>query len=227
MRNLILLSIIVVLALVGFHIYLEIRTKRFIESLPRLAPEEVRQTFDSAPGTVRTSVNEAEQIEPGEAIADALESSAELKESTAEDYGHTHKLEMASPSTVQNTEENKLSLEMEALFEAFHSLDKESRPVVEELEILKMEHKSGTIRMMEIADALSGVDGTTREALYEELEVVGASQTERGPRVFGLQDEAQRLFEERNILLREYGFSSRDDFFSTHREAYRAWQAEQ
>ena len=226
MRNLILLCIAVVIVLIGFYIYLEIDERRFIENLPQL-PVEKMQTLDSAPSTVQPNEDAAEQIEP-ETQTDVLEASVDAPESFAEDNQGIQEWEVTGKDTVEETVENQLSPELEALFSTFHLLDEEIRALSVVIDPLINESISIDNRHIEISRALNpGPDYVTRQALNEERAALFAQTKELDPILFELQDEREQHIEEQDALLEEYGFLSREGFFETHREEYKAWKAAQ
>ena len=233
MRNLILLTTAVVLVLVGLHIYLEFdknRFNEFMENLPPL-PSEVPQTLGSTASTVITSVDEAKQMELAEAAIGMKQVSAEAEDASVS-FPSTetsdHESDIAGWDTSAGLEESPLSPEMEVLFHAFDSLERQMQAVSAKLEPLIDESISIGNRHPEISRALSsGPDEATQQALNEERLALLARSKEVSPMIFDLQDEEGYLTEEQEALLAEHGFTSRKDFFETYREDYKAWTAAQ
>ena len=221
MRNLILLSTAVVLVLVGLYIYLEIDKRRFIESLPQQTPE-VLQTLDSTPSGVRMSADVAEQTEL-ETLADALDSSVDTLESFVEDNAGIQEWEAAGEDTVQETEENPLSPEVEGLFSKYYALREKRRVLAAELSPIQLKYISIIHEVTEIMTDEGDISTDGAEEANARIKRGNAL----APIMFELQEESERLSEDFKALLGEYGFSSEEEFYQTHREAYKAWQAAQ
>ncbi len=228
MRNLILLTTAVVLVLVGLHIYLEFdknRFNEFMENLPPL-PSEVPQTLGSTASTVITSVDEAKQMEQAAAAIGMKQASAEAEDAsktlpsteTSDDES-----DIAGWDTMAGSEENPLSPQIEVLFSKYHALREIRRYVAAELVPMQLEDISIIDEVSEIMadEGIISADGVAR----------ANARIRRGkelaPLIYELQDESERLVEESSALLEEYGFSSEKEFYQTHREDYKAWQAAQ
>jgi hypothetical protein len=223
-RKFLAVSLLIFLVSLGYHIYTSYQMRS--EQNQPLPAEEEPAVFPQPGIRLGISVKSNDSSDTSSAPIveewDSLHSSnasGETREET-EVFSDT-----AGSEAVEEIDETQLPPEVEALFEAFHSLMEEIRPVVEDLETRKMEHKSGALRIIELSSALRGPhDEATRRALYKELEATLASQTKLGRQVLALQDEVEPLDQDLKVLLGEYGLSSRRDFLETYPE-YKAWAA--
>ncbi len=216
-RKFLVVSLLIFLASLGYYLYTHYQVR---SGQKQPAPAEEEPAAFSQPG-IRVKSNDSSDTSSAP-IVKKLDS---LHSSNASGEAGEETTVVSDTAGSEAIKETQLPPELEALFKAFHSLNEKSQPVFEELDTLKMEHKSGTLRIMELSGALNGPhDEATRKALYKELEAVIASQTERGPRIFALQDEVQRLNEEIKAFFDKYGIPSWKAFFETYPE-YKAWAA--
>ena len=229
MRKLFVGSLVFVFLLVVWNLYLEYDTKRFIQGLPQ--PRETETQHQVGTPQVRT-VTPAETDKTATA---ALENADEpILSETPKDF--TREIYETKANTVfdaevpdieSETDNSELSPELEALFTAYDPIYQELRKVTKVLSPLIDRHIRGSHRKRDIlSEALpSSVDGPERQALYAELQEIQAWKKNVREETEVLQDEKERLHQERSTLLAEYGISSWQEFNRHHGDTYTAWRS--
>ena len=228
MRKLIVGGIVYVAVLVAWWLYLEYDTKQFRESLPRppVSSTVSEQQTPAAPMSVEyltagknENVSENAEAPTAPIATDDTLSRVGAAADTVFEGEPIHTL----PEPV----DTGLSPELEALFTAYEARDREFEEVGRVLNRLLYRHVKATLRMIELgSEALpDSIDGPERKALYAELEELVAWKQSVNKEIFELQDESNRLIQERSTVLAEYGISSWQEFERRHGETYTAWRS--
>lgn len=227
MRNWIVLGIVFVFIMVGFLIYLEIDTRRFIENLPQPPPDVQQRGSISDLRSVSPSGDRKEQTELVEIVEDISLSPSDRQDSSGdfvEDDVDTRLGNSDGSDPWAEHDENQVSSELEELFLRYRVLDEKRRAVVKVLEPMHEEHVSIIDRHHEISHALSlGQDAATQQALNEERATLLAREKVLQPRIFEVQRKKEVVIEALESLVWEYGFSSWKEFRATYQADYKAW----
>ncbi len=216
-----------VFVMIAFSVYVIYDTKQFIDNLPQLPPQG---NDSSQQPTLRNEV-ELEPHPPAEVVEDSLSSPSDASDSAEgfmEDNVTTREDAFLIVEDLAEPYENQLSVELEELFFKYYVLDEERRAIVKVLEPMHEEHVAIIDRHHEISHALSsGPDPETQQALNKEREALLAREQELQPRIFEVQYEKERIVEQLESLVQEYGFSSWEEFRGMYKEDYKTWRTSQ
>lgn len=231
MRKLIIGSLAVSISLIAWMIYMHYDTNRFIQSVSRSALSTGVQPLDSV--VKESTVIQGNRISRSDSEEQvSLSSSAELSETEYNKSSETgsNVVPTGNPMEIpQETTDTKLSPELEILFTEYRNLYEQSLEVSRVFSPLMTQHITATHRMRKIflEELVAATDETTKQALYDELNEIKAWKEEVKPQTIALQEERQRISEERSNLLEAAGFSSREEFMNVHRDTYINWISEQ
>ena len=152
-----------------------------------------------------------------------------MLESTPEDSSEwdLQELKPNEEAPLLKTDNNSLPSEVEELFSKYSELNEDRNEIVAELNAINFENISIINRIAFITDheLHTANDPEAEEKLSNERDTLLSRGKELGPTIFELQDEYEHLIEDRDNLLRDYGFSSHDAFLQTHGEAYKVWDS--
>ncbi|MDE0015682.1 MAG: hypothetical protein OXU51_05810 [Candidatus Poribacteria bacterium] len=229
MRKLIVGSVVFVILLGTWKLYLDYDTKRFVHRLP--TPPVPKQHQDGTPKTDAVTPKERVNKTATEALENAYEPS--LSE-TSEDFTRLVETEAdavfdaETPEIEPETDNSGLSPELETFFSEYYPIDQEMFEVSKELNPLLRSHITSSHRITEIIseELASAPDETTKQTLYDEFDKIHVWQKSVTPRLIELQNEQQRLSNERSAIFAKYDISSWEDFKNLYGEAYNAWKFE-
>ena len=237
MRILFVVGIVSVVVLTAWLFILSHDMKRFERELA-VGPEPQQ---GSKNGSNKAFVQNENTHEPLENAETSIQSTESLESVTSPNNTNTDKGDTASGvvpitaseavpmDTQQKSTDTQLSPKLKKLFTAYLSIDKEMTTYnTEQLLPLQNQCFSSEERKKEIINALlSGVpDQATTDALYKELDGIKAWRDENLQSMFDLQDKVKQIEEKGSALLKEYGYSSFDEFWNTHGKTYETWESE-
>lgn len=228
MRKLIVGSIVFVILLVTWKLYLDYDTKRFVRGLP--TPPAPKQHQDGTPKT--DAVTPKERVD--KTATEALESAYEpaLSE-TSEDFTQLVETEAdtvfdaEAPEIESESDNSRLSPELETLFSAYHTLYQQGFEIAMELNPLVSRDISYNRQALELFSALNGEDDElTQKALSDELDAIKVWREEFTPRIAELSKEREQLGEQQSTLFTQYGVTDYPDFWRRYSETYKKWKTQ-
>ncbi len=232
MRNLILLSIVVALGVIGFYVYTEIERAQLIKELSQNTMAFQPYISDESQGLAITSEDRAEQVWQNGTQGNGVGSPADVLESTPEDNldlseWDLQELEPTEEAPLLKTDNNSLPSEVEELFSKYSKLDEEVKEITVKLTAVQLEDISIMNRVAFITnhEIDAADDPATEKKLAKERDALFTRGKELVPTILDLQDKEEQLFEDQESLLRDYGFSSFNAFLQTHGEAYKVWKS--
>ena len=232
MRNLILLSLVVALGVIGFYVYTEIERAQLIKELSQNTMAFQPYISDESQGLAMTSEDRAEQVWQNGTQGNGVGSPSDVLESTPEDNldlseWDLQELEPTEEAPLLKTDNNSLPSEVEELFSKYSELNEDRNEIVAELNAVQFEDISIINRIAFITnhELDTANDPEAEENLSNERDALLSRGKELTPTIFELQDEYEHLIKDRDNLLRDYGFSSHDAFLQTHGEAYKVWDS--
>ena len=229
MRNLILLSIVVALGVIGLYVYTEIERAQFMKDLSQNMTAFQSYINDERQDLVVTSEGWAEQEWQKGTQDNGVGAPSDVLESTPEDSSEwdLQELKPNDEAPLLKTDNNSLTSEVEELFSKYSELNEDRNEIVAELNAIQFEDISTINRIAFITnhELDTANDPEAEEKLSNERDALLSRGKELTPTIFELQDEYEHLIKDRDNLLRDYGFSSHDAFLQTHGEAYKVWDS--
>ncbi len=229
MRKLVVGSVVFVIALVAWMLYIDYDTKRFIQGLPK-PPVPEPQHLDGTPQADAVTPKEGVDKTAPEALENVYESS--LSE-TSEDFTRLIETEADTvfdaevPETEPESDNSGLSPELEMLFSAYHTIYQQGFEIAMELNPLIYRDTSYNRRAVELFSALNGEDDErTQKALGDELDTIKAWRKEFTPRIKELCKARAQVYEQQSTLFAQYELTNYLDFWRLYGETYKKWETQ-
>lgn len=229
MRNLILLSIVVGLGVIGLYVYTEIERAQFMRDLSQNMTALQSYISDERQDLQVTSQGWVEQEWHKGTQDNGMGAPLDEFQSTSQDSSDWDLQEWAPnyEAPLPKTDNNSLRSEVEELFSKYSELNKDRNEIVAELNAIQFEDISIINRIAFITNHELGAanDPKAEEKLSNERDALLSRGKELTPTIFELEEEFEQLIEDRDNLLRDYGFTSHSAFLQTHGEAYKVWDS--
>ncbi len=230
MRKLFVVGIVSVVVLIAWLLFLNLDMKRF-ESETSVDPVPQQ---DSKNGSNKGFVQNENTHEPLENAEKSIQSTESPESVTPVNNTDTDKGDTASvvnPDDPQQTPtDTGLSPETIKLYKAYRSIAKEMKKYSgEQLAPLQNQFVLSDKRTKEIQNQMNSgpLDRATIIVMAEELKTITAWKNENFPRISELQNKVRQINEQQLSNLKEYGYSSFEEFWNTHWKTYETWESEQ
>ncbi len=230
MRKLFVVGIVSVVVLIAWLLFLNLDMKRF-ESETSVDPVPQQ---DSKNGSNKGFVQNENTHEPLENAEKSIQSTESPESVTPVNNTDTDKGDTASvvnPDDPQQTPTDTALLpETIKLYKAYRSIAKEMKKYSgEQLAPLQNQFVLSDKRTKEIQNQMNSgpLDRATIIVMAEELKTITAWKNENFPRISELQNKVRQINEQQLSNLKEYGYSSFEEFWNTHWKTYETWESEQ
>ena len=230
MKKLFVVGIVSVVVLIAWLLFLNLDMKRF-ESETSVDPVPQQ---DSKNGSNKGFVQNENTHEPLENAEKSIQSTESPESVTPVNNTDTDKGDTASvvnPDDPQQTPtDTGLSPETIKLYKAYRSIAKEMKKYSgEQLAPLKNQFVLSDKRTKEIQNQIRSrtLDRATIIDMVKEIKEITAWKNENMPRLSELQNKVRQINEKGSALIKEYGYSSFEEFWNTHWKTYETWESEQ
>ena len=230
MRKLFVVGFVSVVVLIAWLLFLNLDMKRF-ESETSVDPVPQQDSKNGSNKGFVQNENTHEPLENAEKSIQSPESpeSVTLVNNTDTDKGDT--ASVVNPDDPQQTPtDTALSPETIKLYKAYRSIAKEMKKYSgEQLAPLQNQFVLSDKRTKEIQNQMNSgpLDRATIIVMAEELKTITAWKNENFPRISELQNKVRQINEQQLSNLKEYGYSSFEEFWNTHWKTYETWESEQ
>ena len=230
MRKLFVVGFVSVVVLIAWLLFLNLDMKRF-ESETSVDPVPQQDSKNGSNKGFVQNENTHEPLENAEKSIQSPESpeSVTLVNNTDTDKGDT--ASVVNPDDPQQTPtDTALSPETIKLYKAYRSIAKEMKKYSgEQLAPLQNQFVLSDKRTKEIQNQMNSgpLDRATIIVMAEELKTITAWKNENMPRLSELQNKVRQINEKGSALIKEYGYSSFEEFWNTHWKTYETWESEQ
>ncbi len=230
MRKLFVVGIVSVVVLIAWLLFLNLDMKRF-ESETSVDPVPQQDSKNGSNKGFVQNENTHEPLENAEKSIQSPESpeSVTLVNNTDTDKGDT--ASVVNPDDPQQTPtDTALSPETIKLYKAYRSIAKEMKKYSgEQLAPLKNQFVLSDKRTKEIQNQIRSrtLDRATIIDMVKEIKEITAWKNENMPRLSELQNKVRQINEKGSALIKEYGYSSFEEFWNTHWKTYETWESEQ
>ncbi len=230
MRKLFVVGFVSVVVLIAWLLFLNLDMKRF-ESETSVDPVPQQDSKNGSNKGFVQNENTHEPLENAEKSIQSPESpeSVTLVNNTDTDKGDT--ASVVNPDDPQQTPtDTALSPETIKLYKAYRSIAKEMKKYSgEQLAPLKNQFVLSDKRTKEIQNQIRSrtLDRATIIDMVKEIKEITAWKNENMPRLSELQNKVRQINEKGSALIKEYGYSSFEEFWNTHWKTYETWESEQ
>lgn len=231
MRKLFVVGFISVVVLIGWILFLNYDMKHFekehtVATLPQQDSNKDK-AGDQSENTNETLENAETPIEIKE-LKELSESVTSVNNPNTDKSDTSTVVDPDDPQQILT--DTRLSPETIKLYKTYRSIAKEMQKYSgEQLAPLQKQYGSLNKRSKEIQTQIrsGNFDQATITLLAEELKEITAAQNEIFPRMFELQNKIREIDEKQTANLKEYGYSSFEEFWNTHWKTYETWESEQ
>ena len=230
MRILFVVGIVSVVVLTAWLFILSHDMKRFERELA-VGPEPQQGSKNGSNKAFVQNENTHEPLENAEKSIQSTESPESVTpvNNTDTDKGDT--ASVVNPDDPQQTPtDTALSPETIKLYKAYRSIAKEMKKYSgEQLAPLKNQFVLSDKRTKEIQNQIRSrtLDRATIIDMVKEIKEITAWKNENMPRLSELQNKVRQINEKGSALIKEYGYSSFEEFWNTHWKTYETWESEQ
>ena len=230
MRKLFVVGFVSVVVLIAWLLFLNLDMKRF-ESETSVDPVPQQDSKNGSNKGFVQNENTHEPLENADTSIQSTESpeSVTLVNNTDTDKGDT--ASVVNPDDPQQTPtDTALSPETIKLYKAYRSIVKEMKKYSgEQLAPLKNQFVLSDKRTKEIQNQIRSrtLDRATIIDMVKEIKEITAWKNENMPRLSELQNKVRQINEKGSALIKEYGYSSFEEFWNTHWKTYETWESEQ
>ena len=230
MKKLFVVGIVSVVVLIAWLLFLNLDMKRF-ESETSVDPVPQQGSKNGSNKGFVQNENTHEPLENAEKSIQSTESPESVTpvNNTDTDKGDT--ASVVNPDDPQQTPtDTALSPETIKLYKAYRSIAKEMKKYSgEQLAPLQNQFVLSDKRTKEIQNQMNSgpLDRATIIVMAEELKTITAWKNENFPRISELQNKVRQINEQQLSNLKEYGYSSFEEFWNTHWKTYETWESEQ